>query len=274
MQRLFYFFYQYRAFLLFALLEAISVWLITKSNNYINSSFFNTSNYYVGIILQTRSNVSEYFWLIRTNEQLADENASLRNQLTIALQKKILTPPNQSLFLKTHQYNFVAAQVINVSANKSVVTLNKGAEDGVKIDMGVISPQGVVGKIRTVSGHFSTAITILHERMLISSKVKNKEIYGSIKWDGVDPRTANLLYVPRHHKVNKGDTIVTTQYNGIFPEGVAVGIVKNVELKTGKAEFDIEVELSTDFSAISYVYVVENKLKQEIDSLHTASAEH
>jgi len=274
MQRLFYFFYQSRAFLLFALLEAISVWLITKSNNYINSSFFNTSNYYVGMILEARNNINEYFWLTRSNQQLADENANLRKQLTIALQKKILTPPNQSFYLKAHQYNFIAAQVINVSANKSVVTLNKGAEDGVKIDMGVISPQGVVGKIRTVSGHFSTAITLLHERMLISSKVKNKEIYGSTKWDGVDPRIANLLYVPRHHSVNKGDTIVTTQYNGIFPEGVVIGIVKNVALKTGKAEYNIEIELATDFSAMSYVYVVENKLKQEIDSLHTVSAEH
>ncbi len=273
MQRLFYFFYQYRSFMLFILLEAISVWLITKSNNYINASFFNTSNYYVGVVLEARNNVTEYFGLTRVNEELAQENAKLRTQLNIELQKKTLAPANRSTFLKTHQYAFTAAQVINISANKSVITLNKGLDDGVKKDMGVISPEGVVGKIRTVSDHFSTAITLLHERMLISSKVKNKDIYGSIKWDGKNPRIANLLYVPRHHTVNKGDTVVTTQYNGVFPEGVIVGVVRKVGLKTGKAEYDIDVVLATDFSAISYVYVVENKLKQEIDSLHTISVE-
>jgi len=220
-------------------------------------------------MLQARNNVRQYFGLTEVNKELALENAKLRAQLSIELQKKTLNPPNKSSFLKTHQYVFTSAEVINVSANKSVITINKGFDDSVKKDMGVISPMGVVGKIRSVSSHFSTAITLLHERMLISSKIKGKDIYGSIKWDGKNPRLANLLYVPRHHVVNKGDTVITTQYNGIFPEGIMVGIVRKVALKTGKAEYEIDVVLATDFSALSYVYVVENKLKQEIDSLHT-----
>ncbi len=221
-------------------------------------------------MLEARNNVIQYFGLAEVNKELVLENAKLRTQLAVELQKKTLNPPNRSSFLKAHQYVYTGAQVINVSANKSIITLNKGFDDSVKKDMGVISPEGIVGKIRTVSDHFSTAITLLHERMLISSKVKNKDIYGSLKWNGKTPRIASLLYVPRHHIVNKGDTVVTTQYNGIFPEGVIVGFVRKVSLKSGKGEYDIDITLATDFSALSYVYIVENKFKKEVDSLHVS----
>src|ERR1700745_3963048 len=114
MQRLFDFLYSYRAFMFFVLLEVICGWLIVKNNNYQSSAFFNSSNYYAGSILKTRSDINEYFNLKEIDAELAQENARLNNELVIEKQKKNLYKENRSDSLKIHQYNFISAKVINV----------------------------------------------------------------------------------------------------------------------------------------------------------------
>jgi rod shape-determining protein MreC len=274
MQRLFDFLYSYRAFLFFVLLETISVWLIVKNNNYQGSAFFNSSNYYAANILKTKSDINEYFNLKEVNAQLAQENARLNNALTFEHQKKNLYIEKKSDSLKTHQFEFIAAKVINVSSRRAnnYLTINKGTDDSVREFMGVVSPQGLVGRVKKSSEHFSTVISLLHDRMYISSKIKTKNIDGTIGWDGKNPRIVNLRHVPIHHTVAKGDTVITSGYNAIYPEGIMIGIVQKSEINE-RAEYEIDVLLSTDFSTLTYVYVINNKLKPEIDSLERATME-
>jgi len=274
MQRLFDFLYSYRAFLFFVLLETISGWLIVKNNNYQSSAFFNSSNYYAANILKSKSDINEYFNLKEVNAQLADENARLNNALYIEKQKKNLFTEKKSDSLKTKQFEFIPAKVINVSSRRAnnYITINKGTADSVREFMGVVSPQGLVGRIKKCSEHFSTVISLLHERMYISSKVKTKNIDGTIGWDGRNPRIVNLRHVPIHHTVAKGDTVITSGYNAIYPEGIMIGVVQKAEVNE-RAEYEIDVLLSTDFSTLTYVYVINNKLKPEIDSLERATME-
>jgi rod shape-determining protein MreC len=268
MQRLFQFFYEYRAFLFFVFLETISGWLIVQNNNYQSSAFFNSSNYYAASILEIQNNIREYFSLRDVNEQLAQENSRLNYLLTIEQQKKSQSADTNSLYLRTHQYKFVPAKVINASMRRSqnFLTINKGLADGIKPQMGVISPLGAVGKVKACSQNFSTVVSLLTQNIYIASKIKSKEIQCSVTWDGKDPRRATVLNVPIHHKVQKGDTVVTSEENRIYPEGVLLGIVESAKINE-RAEYEINIILSTDFSTLSYVYVIENKLKDEADSL-------
>ena len=81
-----------------------------------------------------------------------------------------------------------------------------------------------------------------------------------------------LLYVPRHVKASKGDTIITSGFNAIFPEGLLIGQISNVEVNKKDPNYlAITVKLSTDFSKLSYVYLVENTQIQELDSLYRKS---
>jgi rod shape-determining protein MreC len=274
MQRLFDFLYSYRAFLFFVLLETISGWLIVKNNNYQSSAFFNSSNSYAASILKTRTDVDAYFHLKEVNEQMAQENARLNNALTIEKQKKNVCVENRSDSLKIHQFKFIAAKVINVSLRRAnnYLTINKGTADSVGEFMGVVSPQGLVGRVKKSSEHFSTVISLLHDRMYISSKVKTKNIDGTIEWDGRNPRVVSLSHVPVHHTVSAGDTIITSGYNSIYPEGIMIGIVQKAQVNE-RAEYEIDVLLSTDFSTLTYVYVIDNKLKPEIDSLEQITKE-
>lgn len=199
---------------------------------------------------------------------MAQQNAMLLRHIK-ALESVVMTDTVWTTDTVS-QYSYTSAKVINNSLSlqaDNYLTLNKGKADGVRQDMGVIGPNGVVGKVKSTSEHFSTVTSVLHSGMSIASKIEGKNINATIKWPGLNPRKVELKYVMRHHKPEVGDTIVTSEYNAIFPEGVKVGVISEVYLPEGSADYEITVDLSTDFSALSYVYIVENILKPERDSL-------
>lgn len=272
MQRILLFLYSLRVFLLFILLEVIAIWLIVSYNSQQGSVFFNSSNQLAGKILGTKNNVSEYFSLREVNTHLVETNAELLAEL------EMYRKPADSLFiqldsLKMASFEFKGAKVINnsIRLSQNHLTLNKGANQGIKPGMGVFNGQGVVGRVKGVSENFSTVISLLHTALLVSSKIESTEVFGSIKWDGNSPKHAKMLYVPRHVKVQVGDKIVTSGYNAVFPEGIAIGKILEVNQGTDTNYLDIVVELSTDFTRVTYVYLVENTIELELDSLYTNS---
>ena len=129
------------------------------------------------------------------------------------------------------------------------------------------TPQGVVGRVMVCSQHYSTATSLLHSKMLISAEISRIHASGSLRWGGTNPDKANLEYVARHLKPKVGDTVRTSEYSNILPEGIHVGIIRKIALKDDATFYNIEVDLATDFSTLNYVYVIENKLKSEKDTI-------
>ncbi|MCS4433935.1 rod shape-determining protein MreC [Aquiflexum gelatinilyticum] len=272
MQRIFLFLYRIRAFLLFVLLEAIAISLIVSNNTQQGSAFFNSSNELSGSVFQTQSNIVDYFSLSSVNKSLMEKNAQLLSEL------EALRKPADSIFipLDTAMYatmQFKGAKVINNSLRLSQnhLTINKGSNHGVRTGMGVINEQGVVGRVKSVSRNFSTIISLLHTELLVSSKIQTNDVFGSTKWDGLNPQQAKLMYVPRHVVVEIGDQVVTSGYNSIFPEGIPIGTVIEVMPGTDTNYLDITLKLDTDFSKISYVYLVESFQQKELDSLYQST---
>jgi rod shape-determining protein MreC len=273
MQRLLKFFHTYRAFFIFVILESIAMVLLVRNNRYQGALYFNTSNSIVGQTLTWSNDLHEYFRLRIVNDKLAAENARLRFLLS---QKEIRndfsTDKNTSKAV-VEKFAFKVAKVINCSVNKenNYVTINKGTEDGLHQGMGVIAPDGIVGKIKYCSPHFSTVTSILHSTMLVSAKIGRSDVVGTVKWDGINPEKALLSFIPRHNKIKKGDKVVTSGFNAIYPEGIMIGTVNKFSLKPDESFYYIEIKLSTDFRKLAYVYIVENKLKPEIDTLTVKS---
>jgi rod shape-determining protein MreC len=272
MQRIFLFLYKIRAFLLFVALEAVAIWLIASNNSQQGSAIFNSSNRIVGNVLSTQTDILEYFSLASVNKGLVEKNAALLTEL------ESLRKPADSAYIALDSaleasFSFFGAKVINNSLNltQNHLTINKGSIQGIKPGMGVFNEEGVIGRVKDVSRNYSTIISLLHSELLISSKIKTNDVFGSTKWDGVDPAFAKLMYVPRHVVVKEGDLVVTSGYNAVFPEGIPIGTVTEVKPGTDTNYLDITIKLSTDFSRISYVYLVENLQKGELDSLYQSS---
>jgi len=277
MSQLFRLIFRIRNFLLFVILELVSFWLIVKNDYYWEVSFFNTSNYYAAKTLETSNYVKGYMNLGNVNDQLVKENAELKNAVIAMQQSKGREGDYyrvDSAFAK--RFEFKVAKVVNntVNLSKNYLTIDKGKLDGIEPGMGVICPQGVVGQVMQCSDHFSRVYSVLHSEFNVSSEVRNQALrtksekaLGIAKWGGLNPKVIDLTTIDRFKPIKQGDSVMTSEQNVIFPSGTMVGKIRKLSAKQDQAFFDIEVELATDFQNISYVYVVNNKLKNEQEKI-------
>lgn len=268
MERLFIFIYQYRAFFTFLTLELLCAWLIIENNRYQGAQFFNSSNGFVASVNNFSQGVREYFSLRDINTTLAAENAILRQRLEAKNQGAHLGGAvTDSAVIK--RFDFVSARIVNNSVDRftNFMTINKGSDDGLQKNMAVISSLGAVGKIKAVSDHYSVVMSLLNIDMMVSASIKRTGHFGTIQWGGRDPEIVNLKFIPPHVKPVKGDTIVTSGYNAIFPEGIVIGIIEDVSLADAALFYDVDVKLAQDFRKLSFVTVVKSQLKHEQDSI-------
>lgn len=266
MLRLLNFLYYYRAFLTFLSLEVLCAWLWVENSQFQNTRFFNSANRLVASLIGFSERTREYFSLSEVNRELAEENATLRTlveQLSIREEARML--PADTLV----RFDYVSARVINnnVSQFKNHLTIDRGTDLGLAPGMAVVSSYGAIGKVKSVSEHFAVVTSLLNTDEQVSSVLKRTGNFGTAQWDGTDPRMINLHYIPRHVKPQPGDSVVTSGYNAVFPEGILIGVVRQVDLKTEAQFYDIRVELAQDFRRLAYVKVIKSQLKRELDSL-------
>lgn len=270
MRRLFLLIYQYRAFFTFVFLEVISFWLVIGSSTFHNASFFNTSNRIVASMFGLRQGIYQYFNLIDENDNLAKENAYLRD--LISLQTLEIIEVDSALLTyqdTTIKYSYIPAKVINNSTRKTnnYITVDKGSKDGLEPGMGAISSFGVAGVVKSVSNNFATLYSLLHSDMQVSSMIGRLGVFCTTKWNGIDPLYADLLYIPRHVELMKGDTVTTSGYNAIFPEGLPIGWVKDFSIDENETWYNVTIELSSNFQSLSHVYLISNYFREEKDSI-------
>ncbi|HET6557280.1 MAG TPA: rod shape-determining protein MreC [Prolixibacteraceae bacterium] len=271
MRSLFRFLLRNYFLMMFLALEAISFVLIVSFNNYQRVTFFNTSNNLIGTVYEKFSSMDEYFSLSRTNARLAADNAALRKQLFRLESQQEKYTFNRPDTVDAPAYVFTSAKVISNTVNRQLnyITINKGSRHGIKPDMGIIDDTGVVGVITNVSRNYSTGLSLLNKRLSIPAKITKNNYFGSLVWDGEHYNTADLKEIPYHIMVNIGDTVVTSGYSNIFPEGIMIGTIKKFDIESGSNFYNIKVELSTSFKTVRYVEVVQNTKRDELIELES-----
>lgn len=273
MRSLLLFIWKHYFFFVFLMLESVCLYLVVQNNYYQHASFINSSNNVSANILESSHNVKDYFYLKDVNEMLAKENAELRSRL---LESYSMVVNNWSKMTDTvlrQKYIYTSAKVVNNSTNRrnNYLTLDKGAKQGIKVGMAVITNAGIVGEVLDVSENFSTVKSMLHSQSIVSAKIKKDGSYGPLTWDGADFEYVTLSDIPTHVHLVKGDTIVTSPYSKIFPENIRIGTVDTSERKSGENFFTVKVRLLTDFKKLTHVYIVENLLKKEQEELEKKS---
>jgi rod shape-determining protein MreC len=258
----------YYFLILFLVFETISMILVVQNNSFQRAEFIQFSHSFSGKIYEKVDNFKDYLSLRENNRILSDENNQLRNKL--AEFRKVIRDRKDTLIDTTYKqrYTYFSAKVINNTVDKqyNYLTLNKGWRDGIKTDMAVISPKGIVGVVAGVSENFSTVLSVLNRNFKVSAKLKKSNFFGALSWNGINSEICTLNDIPHHVKIVIGDTVITTRYSGIFPEGVTVGVVKEFEIKDGNF-YIIKVRLSNDFRSINYVTLVDDLQKQEQQDL-------
>ena len=271
MRTLLRFIQKYSNLLLFLMLEAIAIAFMIQGSSYQRSKLIGLNREITGYVYSKVDGAREYFSLKQVNLELAEENLKLRNKLDLisGMVDTTLVITEQK---DTYRYYYLPSRVIHNSVYKqyNYITLDKGKKDGVFKDMGVIADQGLVGIVLESSNSFATVIPILNRDFMLSVKIKSNNYAGILQWEGDSPLFAVLTEIPFHVKINEGDTILTSGFSSIFPEGIEVGHIESFVLEKGNF-YDIKVKLSTNFQQLFHVNVIRNFRQEEQRNLEEQS---
>lgn len=266
MRNLLDFIIKHHAWIFFIIYVVAACILLFRSNPYQQSVYFSSANVVSANVYKAADMVTGYFGLRDANKELLQRNGELEMEvlrLRSRLQRYGYELAMDSLTAADSvlcRYNFVVAQVVNNSISRlnNYITLDKGTADGVRPEMGVVDQNGVVGIITVADEHNAVAISVLNPKLRLSCKVKGTDCFGSLVWDGRDARFAILEEMPRHVEFEPGDTIITSGYSAVFPEGIMVGTIHAYSRQKDDNFYAMQVALSTDFSSLGVVRVIDN----------------
>jgi rod shape-determining protein MreC len=270
MQQIIFFFIRNKNFLLFLLLFTVSVVLTINSHSFHSNKVATSANFFSGGIYSVKQDIRDYFNLKTQNSILSEENKRLRGLLSNMQNADNPEQPDSSDVI--WKYNYVGARVVNNSYSKSKnnITIDGGTNDGIEIDMGVISSNGVIGIVNSVSSNYATVQSVLNTNSQINAKLKNTNHFGTLVWRTGSPFEATLIDIPRQVQINVGDTIVTDGKSTIFPEGILIGSIKEYKLASNEDYYELQISLFNDMTNLRHVYVVGNKDAAEIRELENA----
>ena len=265
MRHILAFIWKHNFFFLFLALEILSVLLLVNKSYYQRAVITNLTDGFTGSINSTYSSITGYFYLKQENDRLSAENAILWQRLKHGL---VTTDTLTTLLVDTlnrQSYSYTVAKVVsNSTGNRNnYIMLNKGRRHGIGHDMAVISPQGIVGTVVSVSDNFSWVMSVLNKHSKVSARIERLGQMGTVLWQGHNADKGSLTDIPVHVKVMKGDSIFTSGFSYIFPEGIMVGTVETIKVKEGDHFYDIDFRWAADLNSLSHVYVVKNLFREE-----------
>ncbi len=252
---------------LFVLLEVISLVLLFQYNNYQSSVWFSSANAMTGKVYEIESSLESFFSLKKVNEDLTLRNYYLERQITqLRRLYKEKTEEKDTAELRglaaMEKYNLVAAKVISNELHRrdNLMTIDKGKADGVEVGMGVVCGKGIVGVTYLVSDHYAVVIPVLNVRSSrVSCAIRGHGYFGVLRWYGDEAGYAFVEDIPRHARFKRGDWVETNGYSTIFPQGVLVGKIVQVYNSRDGLSYKLKVQLSTDFGNLRDVAVITDR---------------
>ncbi len=255
--------------LLFLFLEVIAVTITSVERQRPKLFFLNSSNFVVSSVYSLYYSFYSYVGLKKDNEMFVEEIINLKNNCP----KNFRYVPEDRDTIK--KYAYIEAHVINNTIDKqnNFLTIDKGRKDGVREGDAVISYGNAVGVVVNVSNHYAVALSLLNTMSGVSAEVKRTKHWGSVIWDGKNYNYALLEGIPNHIKLYKNDTIVTSSYSTIFPEGITIGYIDTLWKNNEDNFYTIKIRLATDFKSVKYVLIVKNLHGREIKDIETQTEE-
>lgn len=254
-------------FIVFIVLEIVSINLAVNFDNRRKSLFLSTSNHITGFVQSRFNTVSNYFHLDVENDDLTRDNARLRNRL-LNMEQQLLKSQSQNDGIALtvspqdtfERYKVIPAHVISNSFSSlyNFLTINVGSNQGIRQGMGVITEKGPVGIVTLVNKRYSKVISLYNVETAVSAMVKSNNALGVIHWEPYALETVVMREIPRHVDLEIGDTVVTSGYSFSFPHGLPIGVVDHFNLESGENDYTVYVRLFENLYALQSCYVVDD----------------
>jgi len=270
-RNVFLFIRRYFNFLFFLVLQIVALSFLFRYNKFHEAAFMDVASEVTGKIDQKYNNVEYYFRLKSTNDSLMQENRWLHQlakenyEWPDSLRRPIVDTFQLDSLKKIQKYIYLGAKVVgnSVTSQTNFMTIHRGSAQQVKPNMGVVGPQGIVGRVVNVSENFATIMSLLHRQYKVVVMLKRGGDRGTVEWDGNSPLYVTLKDIPKSANVKKGDSVVTSQTSSLFPANIMVGTVSEIIDDKSSNFYSLKLAPSTNFFNIEYVYVIENTQMDE-----------
>lgn len=246
--------------------------MIVKHNSNQNAIFQNSSQELTGSIYSGWDQFTRFWKMSAAADSLAQENALLRAELKNA--KFINTILKDSSYNEEtkQRYTYISARVTrnSVRFNNNTIRINRGTTHGIQPHMGVMGSginNGIVGIVTACSKTHSKIMSLLNRNTRISAELKSSGEFGSLVWKDFDYEYLNMEDVPKHVKIMEGDTVLTSGYSALFPQGIMVGEVDSFWVEPGSNFYSVKVKLVNDLRNLEFVYVIQDLLRDDIVDL-------
>lgn len=275
MRNVFIFIKRYAVFILFLTLQVLSLYMLFSYNRFHNSYYGMISGEIAGRINYQVNNIEEYFSLRKENKKLRELNARLRslipsgNVLADTTSKIIMDSIYIDSVKQYLQYEYLSAKIISNSVflQQNYLTLHRGSDQGVELNMAVIGTDGIIGTVVGVSKNMSIVMGLLHKQSKVIAVLKKGSGLGEITWDGKDPRYLLLRKIPKTVVAKIGDEVVSSPYSDKFPPGTKIGWVVEVKQDSETNTYILKVKTAVDFYNVQHAYIVKNYLGKEMDDI-------
>lgn len=259
--------------LLFLLLEGVAFFLIIQRTNFQKVVFLNSTSELTGQVYSFYGGFREYFYLKKENEILSEENLRL-HALVETSWRNFSTLPKGTDSSYKEVFTYTSCKVINNSLSKSqnYFTIDAGSNQGIHADMGVVSPSGIAGVVKGVSPNFAVCMSVLNTNFPVSVQMRKSKDAGILSWDGKSPVYSKVLGIPNHVNIQRGDTIETSGFSSIYPEGVLVGFVNGYTIDPDDGSYVILMRLATSFTSMRKVYAIDYLFEREQKQLEDSVA--
>lgn len=268
MQRILIALLQFKNPILYLFLLGLSLSFASKRSSFHEYTLEKYGFFFSSKLYATRDKITRFIHLKQVNEQLLEENERLK---TAALNSKdLLLYPTAMKTEKRFPFTVKKAHVLKNSFQnqRNFLTLDIGSKNGVRPEMGVISNNGILGVVHSVSENYANVISILHQDLKINVRTSQSPAFGSLVWSGKGPQEFKVedIIVSNAH-IAVGDTLITGGMSSYFPLGIPIGAISKLEKTEGSGYYSIEAQLFEDPSQVYYAYVIENMDFNEIQSL-------
>ena len=252
----------------FILLETAAIVMLNHNNSMQRLWTMRLSHGFMAKTWGFTQKVRGYFSLAGQNEELALENHRLREMIREYEDAAKATDISLQSVTRDDGFVYTPAQIIKSGTNSqhNYLILDKGSEDGIVQNSGIISSKGVIGIVDAVSRHYSYAISFLNTEVNISSRLGGTGAVGPLAWDGKNTDGAILKEIPLQYRYSPGDTVYTSGYSVIFPPDIPLGTAGDASIING-ATNEITVNLFLDYTALKFVTIVRNTRAAEIEAL-------
>ena len=197
------------------------------------------------------------------NQKLKDENTKLQEQvreLEVVSQENNTLKEYMGLKERYPNYETIPAKVLEKSFSnyEKILLINAGTNEGVNINMAVISTQGLVGHVISVTENSAKVQTIVDTASTVSSKLSSSDDAILLKGTLNNTNSVKATSIPVNTTILQGDSIVTSGMGGIYPKGILVGTVTEIVNTKNDMDRYANVETAVDFNSTDSVLVIKS----------------